>query len=189
MKLFSSRSSHAANNGRSARKATALVIAVALIVVMAIGGTVAWLTSQTGSVINKFTPASSGITIEEETKENFKTQIAVKNTGDVDVYVRVSLVANYFDEKDNITAGAKVPDFKLNTDNWFLGKDGYYYYKTPLSVDEVTSDLLASDSKMKLEDNMQVTVLAQSVQATPSNVVTEAWSFVAVNPNGTLSAK
>lgn len=189
MKLFSSRSSRAANNGRSARKATALVVALALIVVMAIGGTVAWLVAQTKPIINTFSPVSSGIEIEENTEQNYKTDIMVKNTGEVDVYVRVSLVANYFDENDNITAGAKVPDFKLNTDNWFLGKDGYYYYKTPLPVGEVTNDLLASDSKMKLEEKMQVTVLAQSVQAIPTNVVTEAWKVVSVDNDGNLSAK
>mgnify|MGYP005933539303 CR=1 FL=1 len=188
MKLFSSRSSRTANNG-GAKKLPAAAIAIILVVVMTIGGTVAWLVAQTKPIINTFSPVSSGIEIEENTEQNYKTDIMVKNTGEVDVYVRVSLVANYFDENDNITAGAKVPDFKLNTDNWFLGKDGYYYYKTPLPVGEVTNDLLASDSKMKLEEKMQVTVLAQSVQAIPTNVVTEAWKVVSVDNDGNLSAK
>lgn len=185
MKLFSSRSSHAANNG-GAKKLSAAAIAIILVVVMAIGGTVALLMDSTDSVTNKFAPASSRITIKEEVKENCKTEIAVKNTGDTGVYVRVSLVANYYDENGNITGGAEVPDFTLNSDKWFVGNDGYYYYKQPVAAGDVTDNLLASGSKMQLEDKMQVTVLAQSIQASPTSVVYDKWG-VSVNSDGTLA--
>ena len=185
MKLFSSRSSRTANNG-GAKKLSAAAIAIILVVVMTIGGTVAFLMDSTESVVNKFTPASSGITIEEEVKENCKTEIAVKNTGDTGAYIRVSLVANYYDEKGNITGGAAVPNFTLNSEKWFLGNDGYYYYKQPVAAGNVTDNLLASESKMQLEDNMQVTVLAQSIQASPTSVVHDKWG-VTVNSDGTLA--
>ena len=185
MKLFSSRSSRTANNG-GAKKLSAAAIAIILVVVMTIGGTVAFLMDSTESVINKFTPASSGITIEEKVKENCKTEIAVKNTGDTGTYIRVSLVANYYDENGNITGGAAVPNFALNETNWFKGTDGYYYYKTPLPAGEVTESLLANGSKMELSENMQVTVLAQSIQASPTSVVHDKWG-VTVNSDGTLA--
>lgn len=185
MKLFSSRSSRTANNG-GAKKLSAAAIAIILVVVMTIGGTVAFLMDSTESVINKFTPASSGITIEEEVKENCKTEIAVKNTGDIGAYIRVSLVANYYDENGNITGGAAVPNFTLNSEKWFLGDDGYYYYKQPVAAGNVTDNLLASESKMQLEDNMQVTVLAQSIQASPTSVVHDKWG-VTVNSDGTIA--
>ena len=185
MKLFSSRSSRTANNG-GAKKLSAAAIAIILVVVMTIGGTVAFLMDSTESVINKFTPASSGITIEEEVKENCKTEIAVKNTGDTGAYIRVSLVANYYDENGNITGGAAVPNFTLNSEKWFLGDDGYYYYKQPIAAGDVTDNLLASESKMQLKDNMQVTVLAQSIQASPTSVVHDKWG-VTVNSDGTLA--
>ena len=184
MKLFSSRSSRAANYG-GAKKLSAAAIAIILVVVMTIGGTVAFLMDSTESVINKFTPASSGITIEEEVKENCKTEIAVKNTGDTGAYIRVSLVANYYDENGNITGGAAVPDF-TNSEKWFLGNDGYYYYKLPVAAGDVTDNLLASESKMQLKDNMQVTVLAQSIQASPTSVVHDKWG-VTVDSDGTLA--
>ena len=187
MKLFSSRSSRTANNG-GAKKLSAAAIAIILVVVMTIGGTVAFLMDSTESVVNKFTPASSGITIEEKVKENCKTEIAVKNTGDTGAYIRVSLVANYYDENGNITGGAAVPNFTLNSEKWFLGDDGYYYYKQPIAAGDVTDNLLASESKMELSENMQVTVLAQSMQTTPTNAVTDAWSVVVGN-DGTLSSK
>lgn len=185
MKLFSSRSSRTANNG-GAKKLSAAAIAIILVVVMTIGGTVAFLMDSTESVVNKFTPASSGITIEEKVKENCKTEIAVKNTGDTGAYIRVSLVANYYDENGNITGGAAVPDFALNETNWFKGTDGYYYYQTPLPAGKVTESLLANGSKMELSENMQVTVLAQSIQASPTSVVHDKWG-VTVNSDGTLA--
>ena len=185
MKLFSSRSSRTANNG-GAKKLSAAAIAIILVVVMTIGGTVAFLMDSTESVVNKFTPASSGITIEEKVKENCKTEIAVKNTGDTGAYIRVSLVANYYDENGNITGGAAVPNFTLNSEKWLLGDDGYYYYKQPIAAGDVTDNLLASESKMQLEDNMQVTVLAQSIQASPTSVVHDKWG-VTVNSDGTLA--
>ena len=185
MKLFSSRSSRAANNG-GAKKLSAAAIAIILVVVMTIGGTVAFLMDSTESVINKFTPASSGITIEEKVKENCKTEIAVKNTGDTGAYIRVSLVANYYDENGNITGGAAVPDFTLNSEKWFLGNDGYYYYMQPVAAGNVTDNLLESESKMQLKDNMQVTVLAQSIQASPTSVVHDKWG-VTVNSDGTIA--
>ena len=185
MKLFSSRSSRTANNG-GAKKLSAAAIAIILVVVMTIGGTVAFLMDSTESVVNKFTPASSGITIEEKVKENCKTEVAVKNTGDTGAYIRVSLVANYYDENGNITGGAAVPNFTLNSEKWFLGNDGYYYYKTPLPAGKVTESLLANGSKMELSENMQVTVLAQSIQASPTSVVHDKWG-VTVNSDGTLA--
>lgn len=185
MKLFSSRSSHAAKK-RGAKKLPTAAIAIFLVVIMAIGGTVAYLMDHTDSVINTFKPASSGITIEEKLEENYKTEIAVKNTGEVDVYVRVSLVANYYDEKGNITGAADVPEFTLNSDKWFVGEDGYYYYKLVLPAGKVSDDLLADGTVMELDENMQVIVLAQSVQASPSNLVHDKWG-VAVNDDGTLA--
>ena len=185
MKLFSSRSSHAAKK-RGAKKLPTAAIAIFLVVIMAIGGTVAYLMDSTDSVINTFKPASSGITIEEEVKENCKTEIAVNNTGDVGVYVRVSLVANYYDKDGNITGAANVPEFTLNSEKWFVGEDGYYYYKQVLPAGKVSDDMLADGTVMELDENMQVVVLAQSVQASPASVVHDKWG-VTVNSDGTLA--
>lgn len=184
MKLFSSRSSHAANGGHSARKATALTVAIILIIVMTVGGTVAWLTSQTDTIINSFKPADSGIKVEEKIEQNFKTQIAVKNTGEAVVYVRVALVANMVDG-DTIVGEAAVPEFTLS-DDWFKGNDGYYYCKAPLTAGDTTANLLASNSKMELAEGMQVTVLAQSLQTEPTSAVEDAWG-VTVNSDGMLA--
>ena len=169
MKFISSNGSHA----RRTAKSSALIIALALILVLAVGGTVAYIFTQTDPVINTFTPTEAKITVDEKTNNNQKTEIIVKNnsTG-VPVYIRVALVANMIDEDKNVTGAADVPTFTLG-DNWLEGSDGYYYYTEPVPVGESTGNLL--QSSMKLDENMQVVVLADAIQAEPKQAVIDAW--------------
>ena len=169
MKFISSKGSRA---GRTA-KSSALIIALALILILAVGGTVAYIFTQTGPVINTFTPTEAKITVDEEISGNQKTSITVENisTG-VPVYIRVALVANMIDEDGNVTGAASVPTFTLG-ENWFEGSDGYYYYTKAVPVGESTGNLLKSP--MTLSENMQVVVLADAIQAEPKQAVIDAW--------------
>ena len=175
MKFISSNGSHA---GRTA-KSSALIIALALILVLAVGGTVAYIFTQTDPVINTFTPTEAKITVDEKTNDNQKTEIIVKNnsTG-VPVYIRVALVANMIDGAGNVTGAADVPTFTLG-ENWFEGSDGYYYYTEPVPVGESTGNLL--ENAMTLDENMQVVVLADAIQAEPTTAVTQAWGVTVEN--------
>ena len=180
MKIFSSNGSRA---GRTA-KSSALIIALALILVLAVGGTVAYIFTHTGPVINTFTPADAKITVDEQTSDNQKTSITVvNNSTGVPVYIRVALVASLIDKDENVTGAASVPTFTLG-ENWFKGNDGYYYYTKAVPVGESTGNLLKSP--MTLSENMQVVVLADAIQAEPTTAVTQAWG-VTVDSNGSIS--
>ena len=182
MKFISSNGSHA---GRTA-KSSALIIALALILVLAVGGTVAYIFTQTDPVINTFTPTEAKITVDEETSNNQKTSITVvNNSTGVPVYIRVALVANMIDKDENVTGAADVPTFTLG-DNWLEGSDGYYYYTKAVPVDGSTGNLLKSPIPMELSENMQVVVLADAIQAEPTTAVTQAWG-VTVDSNGSIS--
>ena len=180
MKFISSNGSHA---GRTA-KSSALIIALALILVLAVGGTVAYIFTQTDPVINTFTPTEAKITVDEETNSNQKTSITVvNNSTGVPVYIRVALVANMIDGAGNVTGAADVPEFTPG-DDWLEGSDGYYYYTEPVPVDQSTGNLLGT--AMTLDENMQVVVLADAIQAEPTTAVTQAWG-VTVDSNGSIS--
>ena len=169
MKIFSSNGSHA----RRTAKSSALIIALALILVLAVGGTVAYIFTQTDPVINTFTPTEAKITVDEETSNNQKTSITVvNNSTGVPVYIRVALVANMIDDEGNVTGAADVPTFTLGKD-WIKGSDGYYYYTEPVPVGGSTGNLLKS--QMILDENMQVVVLADAIQAMPKQDVIDAW--------------
>ena len=180
MKIFSSKGSRA----RRTAKSSALIIALALILVLAVGGTVAYIFTQTDPVINTFTPTEAKITVNEETNDNQKTSITVvNNSTGVPVYIRVALVANMIDKDKNVTGAASVPEFTPG-DDWLEGSDGYYYYTKAVPVGESTGNLLKY--QMTLSENMQVVVLADAIQAEPTTAVTQAWG-VTVDSNGSIS--
>lgn len=176
-------------NGSGGRK-TALILSLCLIFALAVGTTFALLKASTDPVENTFTAAKSGTDIVEELDGNQKKSIVVKNTGTAVSYVRVKLVMNWVDDNGSVSA-TPVNITPSITDNWFL-KDGIYYYKMPVAPDGKTENLLKADSPITEPADkpagchLEVTVLAESIQAAPSKAVTESWG-VGVDSNGHLT--
>lgn len=173
-------------NGSGGRKA-ALILSLCLIFALAVGTTVALLVAHTNAVTNTFTAAKSGTDIVEELEDNQKKSIKVENTGTATSYVRVKLVMNWVDNTTgNIVSGDNLPKVSLKEgSDWFLGTDGIYYYKMPVAPKGQTSNLLEGNP-IKQENapegcHLEVTVLAESIQAAPSEAVTKSWG-VGVNP-------
>ena len=181
-------------NGSGGRK-TALILSLCLIFALAVGTTFALLKASTAPVENTFTAAKSGTDIVEELDGNQKKSIVVKNTGTAVSYVRVKLVMNWVDNTTgNIVSGDNLPKVTLNSDNsWFLGSDGIYYYKMPVAAnDGVTTNLLKDPITQQNAPegcHLEVTVLAESIQAAPSAAVEGAWTAVKVGSDGNLTAK
>mgnify|MGYP000522458464 FL=1 len=181
-------------NGSGGRKA-ALILSLCLIFALAVGTTVALLKANTAPVTNTFTAAKSKITIEETTDNGIKSEIYVKNEGTATSYVRVKLVMNWVSKDGKTISGEPVNiDVNYDTTKWFE-QDGIYYYKTPVAPvgakpSNVTSNLL----KTPIEQpegapdgyHLEVTVLAESIQAAPSKAVTDSWG-VGVDNNGYLT--
>lgn len=169
-------------NGSGGRKA-ALILSLCLIFALAVGTTVALLVAHTNAVTNTFTAAKSKITIEENTGNGIKSEIRVKNEGTATSYVRVKLVCNWVDKDGNVSA-TPVPAPTITNSDWFV-KDGIYYYKMPVALNGETSNLLQDHPITQGEApdgyHLEVTVLAESIQAAPSEAVTKSWG-VGVNP-------
>lgn len=183
-------------NGSGGRK-TALILSLCLIFALAVGTTFALLKASTAPVENTFTAAKSGTDIVEKLDGNQKKSIVVKNTGTAVSYVRVKLVMNWVDDTTgNIVSGDNLPNVTLNSDNsWFLGSDGIYYYKMPVAANGgETTNLLQENSPITEPADkpagchLEVTVLAESIQAAPSTAVEGAWTAVKV-VDGNLTAK
>lgn len=167
-------------NGSGGRK-TALILSLCLIFALAVGTTFALLKASTDPVENTFTAAKSGTHIDEKLDGNQKTSIIVQNTGTAVSYVRVKLVMNWVDADNNVSA-APVNITPSITDNWFL-KDGIYYYKMPVAAKGETTNLLKTPITQDVAPegcHLEVTVLAESIQAAPSKAVEGAWTAVKV---------
>lgn len=174
-------------NGSGGRK-TALILSLCLIFALAVGTTFALLKASTAPVENTFTAAKSDIKIDEDVTGGQKKSIVVKNTGTAVSYVRVKLVMNWVDESGNVSA-TPVNITPSITDNWFE-QDGIYYYKMPVAAnDGVTTNLLKDPITQGTAPegcHLEVTVLAESIQAAPSKAVTDSWG-VGVDSNGYLT--
>lgn len=170
-------------NGSGGRKA-ALILSLCLIFALAVGTTVALLKANTAPVTNTFKAATSGTHVDVEDSGNEKTGIFVKNEGTATSYVRVKLVCNWVDNDGNVSA-TPVPAPKITNSDWFV-KDGIYYYTKPVAPTGQTSNLLEGNPIKQPEGapdgyHLEVTVLAESIQAAPDTAVKDAWKVVEVN--------
>lgn len=171
---------------------TVLVIAAALALVTAIGGTMAWLTTHSEGLTNTFTPADiKGTIVEDFSDKTTKKDVKIQNDSDVPVYVRVALVPTWtkVETIENVTKYVPVAEPVGNDDviidneywesfvpaansNWVKGNDGYYYYKKPLAAANKTDDTDLTENlfnKAEAKENdpyhMNLQVLLQMIQA------------------------
>ena len=152
------------------------LLALVLILVCTVGGTVAYLVTHTDPVVNTFTPGEVSCQVEEEFKDNYtvKTEAVVKNTGNVPAYIRVAVVANTIDKQGNITGMTTLPDNRLNETYWTKSGD-FYYYKGVVQPGDVTANLLTA-AGIDLT-GIQVTILASAIQSMPDDAVNKAWNM------------
>lgn len=138
---------------------------------------------------NTFTAAKSDIKIDEDVTGGQKKSIVVKNTGTAVSYVRVKLVMNWVDDNGNVSAEPVNITVDYDNTNWFE-QGGIYYYKMPVAAnDGVTTNLLKTPITQGTAPegyHLEVTVLAESIQAAPSKAVTDSWG-VGVDSNGYLT--
>ena len=172
-------------NGSGGRKA-ALILSLCLIFALAVGTTLAYLKANTSPVENTFTAAKSDIKIDENVENGEKSSIQVENIGTATSYVRVKLVMNWVDGNGKVVSGGKLPEVALNESDWFV-KGGIYYYTKPVAPEGKTTNLLQEGKPITQPEDapegchLEVTVLAESIQAAPSTAVEGAWAVTVVN--------
>lgn len=183
----------------------ALIVAALAVVILtaAVGGTMAWLSTNTNALTNTFVPARVTCAVEEDpfdgkTKENVK----IKNTGTTDAYIRAMIVANWCTAADTNGKTKVVAPYAVNATHfqglpgsgWVKHTDGFYYYTQPVASGNMTAKLFMSctpnnDEKPDGADHLEVNIICQAVQSTPATAVKDAWDGVKVKADGTLSVE
>lgn len=180
---------------RRPKRLATLLVSLVLVLGVAVGGTVAFLSTRTDSKENTFTPSKVTCEVTETFKNNVKSNVAVKNTGDTTAFIRAAINVTWMKNEEagteynaaDQTVSAKVPlkdkdysiTFAKNT-NWIQGADGYYYYQLPVDPQVSTGVLI---EECKLQENasvpdgyhLSVEIVASAIQSVPETVVQSMW--------------
>lgn len=171
-------------NGKRVMKTKKPVALVALLVLLccAVTGTVAFLVTKTGPVTNTFTPAHVSTAVDETFKNGVKSDVKIKNTGDIPAYIRAAVIINWADGDGNVSATpVKTTDYTIKwTKEGWVEHGGYYYYTAPVAVGALTGQLftgceLAKGVTPPEGYSLQVTILADGIQSEPADAVIQAW--------------
>lgn len=175
------------------RKWLGTLVALALVLCIAGGATLAFLMVTTPPLTNVFQYGHVTCKVNETFQDNVKTKVSIENTGDTEAYIRVKLVFTWKDAEGNVSAQPVTDkDYKmdLNKLDWFE-KDGYYYAKAPVAPKENTPVLIEKCTEVAANApdgyTLSLEILADAIQSTPTRAVEQAWN-VTVGADG-LQAK
>ncbi len=176
-----------------------LLASLVLLVNVSIFTTMAFLTTSTGNVENTFIAKEVPNEVVEEFDHNVKKNVKIRNTGDVDAYIRAAVVFTWVDKDGNVSGvkPVEVTDYTITwtMKDWVLGKDGYYYYTQKVVPKGVTGELFTEckpvAEKVPAGYHLSVEIMGQSIQADGKNSngtapVADKWP-VTVNTDGSLT--
>ena len=191
-----------------------LITSVALLLLVAVGTTLAYVFTKTEPVENKFNPSKVSCAVVEngnlsENTANVvqtgksKTNVQIKNTGDTDAYIRVAVVVNWM-SADGTRVWATKPvegteytiSYATNT-GWVKGSDGYWYYTksvpptggsnlTGILIEMATQKIDGPKGTDGTQYHLSIEIVASAIQAKPTSVVTSQWGVTVAN-DGTIS--
>lgn len=177
-------------------KAVAVLLALALVFAVAIGTTLSLLVWQSEEDRSSFVPADAdcGITVENGA-------YYIENNGDTDVYVRALFTVTWKTDDGEIygkTLPVETVDYRIaiNTDDWFVGDDGFYYCRYAIAPDDRSpafiKDFIVADSGDDESESMGndvnaprfpedydivLDVIAGAIQSEPSDAVEDYWNI------------
>lgn len=144
------------------------LICMALVLLAAVGGTLAMLQNSGAGVTNKFLPARVTTDVLETLNGKNKTDIKVKNTGNTPAYIRAAVVMNWVDSEGVVVPGT-LPALPALSSDWEKGDDGFYYYTKEVAPDKTTvalfSGAITEPTDGPAGAHLQVSILADGIQS------------------------
>lgn len=174
-----------------------LIAGAALSIAAAVGLTLAFMFKKAEKT-NLFIPAEVACAVREKTDGSEVTGIAavcseksdirVENTGNVKEFIRLRLVSYYVDSNGDIvgTVSSQYPALTLKN-GWITGANHTYYYPYSVEPGEATGILCEPFTLgQKLLANGKtvyqvIELIAEAVQAEPSNAAQEVWGVTVEN--------
>lgn len=170
---------------RRNKKAWLLLIAVAAMLLAVVGGTVAYLVTRTSPEVNTFTPSKVACSVVETFKNNVKSNVQVKNTGDTAAYLRAAVIVTWQDASGNVLGTAPVAgqDYSITmpaSGKWAQANDGFWYYSEAVAPGASTEALIGECQPLKAAPQagytLHVEIVASAIQSTLGTNAQTAWA-------------
>lgn len=183
---------------KRSRKTPILLVSLFLLIVLGVGGIIAFLSDKTELVTNQFTPSKITTEVEEVLSGNTKSDVKIKNTGNTTAWIRAAVVITWQDKDGNVYGQAPVVDtdytIEYDLDNgWVQGTDGFYYWTRPVKSQKEDSDncqtgiLISSctSTKDKAPEGYYLTVeiMGSGIQSKPASVFNTEWKSSGLKVN------
>ena len=180
---------------RRQRQFITLLVSILLVFGIAVSGTIAFITMQTERKTNTFDPAQVSCEVMEEFNGTVKSNVAVKNTGNTDAYIRAAVNITWMKDADasDQTVTARTPQngtdyditYLVNT-GWIEGTDGYWYYQSTVVPGANTGTLIENCTRLATANvpegyHLSVEIVASAIQSSPETVVSAEWKVALDN--------
>lgn len=167
-----------------------------IIIVIAIAGVVgaatvcgiwAYLASRPDPITNEFVPANVSCEIDETFENGVKSDVSIRNTGNVPAYIRAIVVVNFQNSNGEVlaTAPEEGKDYTViwAKSGWIKGSDGFWYYSSAVAPGKNTTDLIESAGVITAPESfaLNIRVIASAIQAEPAEAVNQAWNVSVSN--------
>ena len=160
-----------------------LVICLILLLMISVGGTIAFVVTHTSEIRNTFTESVVKCEVDETFENNVKSNVSIKNTGDTTAYIRAFVNVTWMNESGQVASvSPKSTDYMIeySTSGWLKGSDGYYYYSLPVQPNDKTAVLINSCQLLETASApdgyyLSVEIVCSAIQSTPVSVVRDIW--------------
>lgn len=171
------------------KKPNAALIAVLCLCILVgtVGGTYAYLTATAAPASNEFIPAKVSCMVEEDFADGVKSNVKVQNTGNIDAYIRATVVATFVGDDGKVLATAPIEGVNYTVDwaadGWTKSTDGYWYHVKPVKPNDTTGCLINSAQAVSSPSGyrLNLQILATGIQSAPDSAVQDAWGVTVSN--------
>lgn len=171
------------------KKVKKIIILISVItLIIAVGVLLAFMFKDSNEVKNKFEAPVVMCEVSETfyASTGVKSSIKIKNTGNIDEYLRLRMISYWVDGDGNIVGLPSVmPEVQYDTAEWIKGANDTYYYTgivspdgftpelltSPITLDSTTVDMFGTSTQVR----QVVEIIPEAVQAAPTSAAADMW--------------
>lgn len=173
---------YAKKMGQKPIKPVALVVSLALLLALSVGGVIAFLVDATDPLANPFDASNVTTAVIEDFDGSTKSNVKIQNTGDTIAWIRAAVIVTWKNADGHIYASAPIAgtDYTIafSDSGWLMGDDGFYYHIAPVAPGESTETLISSCTYTKNAPDgysLNVEIVGSGIQSKPASVFNTQW--------------